>query len=523
MKNSFIFIDNLPMFERYEIIDSKDEDMVAISEVLNENNIKGVYTTEYSYIKGINRKERDENKIKCDAFFQAYLNLGKKLFELATSKNKIKVISRYEITDISDLTSRYSEMYYFPIVEQLTDAEYDMTVNINKFISKFTSLYLSNKVLNKEKISEVIDLAQDCLGNLLALSDTPEEIIVENKSYKNYNIYSDLLELESILSLINNKLSNYMVAYNIFEEKEIITKANEVLIHNIEKLELIKNTLVEKLDESSFKDDLKKNLSNGSRSLSKISNVDFYEDRKQAPIIIKFSYYQKKKVHSIIKSWLKKYGFPYYISKKLEKEYLEATRRMFKLENDEFIIPCNNLIVNSVYNYMYYTLCTEREVADERILSIFNFIPKENNRKSRSKRINNTQIANIKETLNYYNNIYCSKIFGFNCMTISEMKDSFSEDDKKNYFNHDSVDDGMYVEYFNNLCIAMNRLIPDKINEFKIKHNGSIGRCPICKKIFDKKNKEICCSEDCEKIRVRKRKRENKREERKRGKNLNKD
>lgn len=56
---------------------------------------------------------------------------------------------------------------------------------------------------------------------------------------------------------------------------------------------------------------------------------------------------------------------PYYIKVDDEKEYRSSANNIIKVNNNEEIIPCDILIINSVFNYMLYTMLTEWKETDK--------------------------------------------------------------------------------------------------------------------------------------------------------------
>ena len=178
----YIYLKNLPLFERYELFDINEETWKSTRNAGLFNN-RGSRSINSLYIKGINKISDEDRKIDdYKMFFKNYLNLGKKLFELSTSKNKMSFIKPILIDDDSFIESKYNEEIM------------DMS-NFNK------------------KYGDLIDDINDLYNSI------ENEIDVENDYVYNY-IYNLLDTVDKILNslAILDKVFNY----NVKEELHVL-------------------------------------------------------------------------------------------------------------------------------------------------------------------------------------------------------------------------------------------------------------------------------------------------------------
>ena len=99
-----IYFDNLPMYEKYEFIDTHNDLYSGLN--LTSRSVDNLY------IKGINRINREEKTIPLEDFVNEYVKLGKKLFELVYKKHRIALKYTYQITENIDLKDRYVFLRY---------------------------------------------------------------------------------------------------------------------------------------------------------------------------------------------------------------------------------------------------------------------------------------------------------------------------------------------------------------------------------------------------------------------------
>ena len=102
----YIILENLPLFEKYQLIDINETTWKDISKDKKNDN-KDIIVIDRLYIKGINRISYNDRKIEdYSVFFKDYLSLGKRLFELSTTKNAISFSKPLVVTDI-DIVDKY--------------------------------------------------------------------------------------------------------------------------------------------------------------------------------------------------------------------------------------------------------------------------------------------------------------------------------------------------------------------------------------------------------------------------------
>ena len=510
-----IYTDNLPQFEKYEIIETNIEEWHSINKAVQKDNISGIYNVDYLYIKGFNRLEVEDNTIPVEQFFKDYLKLGKKLFDLSTPKHTIRFIIEQDITNSPDLKSHYIEMYYHDIVENLTDTEKDLVKEFEKmeeliikledtYNKKEENIFFIENLMDekkdlvkevkkieefstktrkiydtfKENISLIKQLTSECFWNALILIDIKEQSI--------YMKLWELLEFSFVLDEYNYKISNL---YS--KDLKKLNNIDNTLLEYYNKLVIFKEQSSRLLSECNFEKKLKKKLSRGIRSLEKITNTKFYNYKDELPITINFGINQMKNVKNILMTWLKKYGFPYYVSEENEEEYHKQTKKILSLNDNEELIPCRDIVYNSIFNYMYYTLYIDWNNTDKKILDIFKITSKD--LAKGNKLDNRKHIVSQKKILTDYNKFVCTSILNFK--SDSKIEDiDILPDKSDNNFTY-SKNEFTQEEIFNNMCVAMNKLVYNKTYNYKT--TGKIQYCQICNKELKPHERKYCSNPKC--------------------------
>ena len=159
--------------------------------------------------------------------------------------------------------------------------------------------------------------------------------------------------------------------------------------------------------------DINKLISIFNAAKKKPNKINIDNKFKKTPINVYFSYNKIKEIKKILFDWLNEFGFPYYINTDDEDEFKKYITEKFNINNNESIIPAETLIINSIYNYMLYTIFKDWKKTDEKIKKIFNY----NDKKKMKNNI--TVIKEYNHFLSFYNN--CNNIiFKFNSKNIKK-------------------------------------------------------------------------------------------------------
>ena len=484
-----LYNDILPAFEEYTIINNEEEVLKFLNKVSNN---KGILPIDTLYIKGINRIDNN-NCIGANKFFYDYLELGKQLFELSLLNNKMS----FKIHNSFDNNLELNNYYLERIIREndfdipgLYEEEKKLLDEIQSCIETFEELKKRFSRRAKE-IDELINMSKEVITTLLILCS---KAISKNEFVKLFNLSKEakrkissnsefhcpiFKELYTLLDILNStigllsetseKKSLYILIFE--EEKEDFFSIPKILNMCRDDLKDLLKVVDDKKNELKF--DLKKEISLSKiKKLDDISNINIINKYEEPILMIKYSYNQLEDLKRILILWLKKYGFPYY-------------NPTLSSNTNEELIPCNILITSSVFNYMYYSLYTEWETTDKKILDIFGFDT------TKPFRENRNSIINIKNDLDYFNNQVSSKIQGFYCSYYEE--DSFKGSD--NYFNYSTDDGDLKETIFNNLCIAMNKIVKEKTKKFIA--NKKLKNCSICGKSFEPGKYRVFCSDEC--------------------------
>lgn len=500
-----IYTDNLPAFEEYTIINNQEEVLESLNRITDN---KGILPIEALYIKGINRID-NSNCIGANKFFYDYLELGKQLLELSLLNNKVKFkihnsfdnnleLNNYYLQRIIwendfDIPGLYEEekelleeiQSCLEIVEELKKnfsyriKEINELINMSKEIIT-TLLILTSKSISKNEFVKLFNLSKEAKRKISSNSEFHCPIFKE--------LYTLLDILNSTIGLLSETSEKKSLYISIFEEeKENIFSVPKILDMCRNDLKDLLKVVDDKKNELKF--DLKKEISLSKiKKLDDISNINIINKFEEPILMIKYSYNQLEDLKNILVPWLKKYGFSYY-------------NPTLSSNTNEELIPCDILITNSIFNYMYYSLFTEWETTDKRILDIFGFDM------TKSFRENRSSIISIKNDLDYYNNQVTSKIQGFDCSYYEE--DSFEGSD--NYFNYSTEDGDLKETIFNNLCIAMNKIVKEKTTKFLA--NKKLKNCSICGKSFEPGKYRNVCSDECNRKRETLKKQKQRRKE----------
>lgn len=495
MKDKMIYIDNIPRFEEYDLIDLNTDNTFFLMKKYNEEHInkisKGTRLPDRMFIVGkrIQKNNEDSDRtINAKTFHDDYLKLGKKLFELSTSKHDIEFEYSYQL-DNDDLYLKHLVTNYE--YEIMMREKYEDYLDEIYTIREEAEVYLDNTVF-EEKYGVFLDLTDKILNIICILY-----------SVFNQDVEEHLKRLETIMS----EIFEYCIQIDIDKSKDIFNGLENI---NDKLLILLKN-IRSGMENNNF--DIRKiTITSSRKKMDNITNIDFYNKMNEYPITVKFAYSQFKELKRIIKTWLRKYGFPYYVNQKDVKKYEIEINKILKLKEDEMAVPCDILIIHSIYNYMLYTLFTDKNKTDDKIKRLFNF-----NSDSKSK--NKSNVFSIRDNFNYYNNIVCTHI-------LLDFKSSYNPNDeedeeklrKDNYLCDYIEKKGCYEDRtFNNLCIAFELILKDEIlYETPVSDEK---KCSVCGNWFtpDKYHK-IYCSEICKPNGKRGKEKLNKRTQRKKNK-----
>ena len=211
--------------------------------------------------------------------------------------------------------------------------------------------------------------------------------------------------------------------------------------------------------------DINKLISIFNAAKKKPNKINIDNKFKKTPINVYFSYNKIKEIKKILFDWLNEFGFPYYINTDDEDEFKKYITEKFNINNNESIIPAETLIINSIYNYMLYTIFKDWKKTDEKIKKIFNY----NDKKKMKNNI--TVIKEYNHFLSFYNN--CNNIiFKFNSKNIKkDIANKFDYSMNDNYLKNKIDEDTFEEEYVNNLCLVMNKIVENKIKDIKINDN----------------------------------------------------
>jgi len=489
---NYIYKDNLPSFKKYELFDTMEENYKATTVIptYKGRGIRGISTL---YIKGIERIDDYNDRIEYKKFFNDYLKLGKDLFELSMTEHQVHFIENYEF-DISTLISNYIESVFFEI--PLTDLHRNIISSIEDLVKDFINMELPNNYSGI--VLGIIDLINEIMDLLFLLVNE-----------KNYNIDDDLNEVWGVLEETVDICDDLNEKNKLDKILNILLDCQIKLSKLLEKIEkVVKNSEI----------NLKKKISISNAQKKEIKKGNILNKDKESPLVVLFAYDQLNELKNIIDVFLNKYGFPYYVFSDDEKKYKKYVNdKIIKIEDNVDIIPCDILILNSIFNYLLYTIVKDWKVADDKIKKIWNF----DDKKLKSKNV--TTIHNIKKMCSYFNNNLSSKLYEFknyihniddeNNFNIVPLNNEEDYNNCDNYFKN--IKDGDYYQVlFNNLCIAANEVLTKEYRYDKI--NEKCDYCRNCGKSFtpSSKLKKYCCDE-CKIEGRRKKKTENKRNERK--------
>lgn len=476
----YIFKGNLPSFEKYELFDPREEDWKATTKVPGFIP-KGIRHINTLFIKGINKKDlTDEDEvIKYKDFLKRYLKLGEQLFNLSISENKLYFTPNYELSD-DELNSNYIEKII--LETSLTESQtkkFDSIINLRDDIEI---------LLGTDNNIDIIYDILDVIDKLLDLT-----FILINEL--NYCIGSDIdSNLDALCGLLEEMVDNYDIY--IDSHSEIKSTRDFLLSTKVEIHRLLQQ--VEKMAlENNLNLDKKIALSVAKKNKSTKSNVYNYFEEPLLNVV--FTYDQINELEKIIINFLIKNGFPYYILNEDEEKYSKMFPNLDTRKDG--IIPCETLILNSIYSYMYDHLITKWHLADDRIKEIWGFDDKV------SKRENIKRIEKIKRSYYYFNNKLSSNIYSFVNHKDSRkvekrtgIKDLDDKDDFTccdNYFKIDDGDDMYYEQEFTNLCIAVNKIMEMEEKYSYKRINDKIKPCPICHKGYIPNKDNRSCHKEC--------------------------
>lgn len=475
MKDKMIYIDNIPSFEEYDLVDLNTYNTLFLMKKYNEEHAdkisKGIRLPDRMFIigKGMQPNNDSNRTINAKTFYEDYLKLGKKLFELSTSKHNIEFEYSYQFDD-DDLYLKH--LVFNPEYEIMMREKYENYLDEIYTIREEAEVYLSYTIF-EEKYGIFLDLTDKILNMIYILY-----------SVFNQDVEEHLKKLETTVS----EIFEYCIQIDIDKSKDIFNGLENI---NNKLLILLKN-IKNGMGNNNF-DIRKKTITSSRKKMDNITNIDFYNKMNEYPITVKFTYSQFKELKRIIKTWLKKYGFPYYVNQKDVEKYKIEINKILKLKEDEMAVPCDILIIHSVYNYMLYTLFTDKNKTDDKIKNLFN----SNNT---SKKRNKKNIFSIRDSFAYFNNVVCTYI-------LLDFKSSYVYNEvydekelRKNNYLCEYIDDEEYYKdrSFNNLCIAFGLILKNEIlYETPVSDEK---KCSVCGNWFiPNQEYKVYCSKECQK------------------------
>ena len=180
----------------------------------------------------------------------------------------------------------------------------------------------------------------------------------------------------------------------------------------------------------------------------------------------------------------------------------------FNIGDNEFLIPCEYLIINSIYIYLFYSILVEQQEANSVIKHTFGI----GNKFTRDKL---KEINELRNNYKYYFYNVCDEIFDIK-LKSDKNEISITKEGKKESKNHfiKGTNIDFYELYFNNLCIAANIWLEE---ETKYTVFSDKKQCPICKRWFSPEEFKYkkYCSDKCQKEGNRKQENLNKKKRRK--------
>ena len=449
----YIYKDNIPSYKSYELFDPNDDDWFSATKALNNKGVRPISTL---FIKGKNKVNKSNN-IEVENFFNQYLKLGEKLYKLALNGGNISFTPIREL-DEEEIESNYIENII--LNTNIPDPQSDLIDGILNIEDELYDMLDGNDRLFRFIIN-IIDLEKLIIGKIYLLI---HETDIDVTNYLN-NTFKVLNEIKI---MIDNNISYLDLIEKGFEIDCIINDIDDDINNNIDINKLV-------------------SISNATKKKPNKINID--NKFKKPPINIYFSYNQIKNIKNILISWLDEFGFPYYINSDDEEKFKKYLTNNFNINDDENIIPAESLIINSIYNYMLYTIFKNWKKTDDKIKKLFNYNEK------KKMRNNITAIKEYNNFLSYYNNCV-NIIFEFNSKNIKkDIDNKFNYSMSNNYLKNKIDEDIFEEEYVNNLCLVMNKIVENKIKNIKI--NDKYKKC-ICGKWFipTTKNKNYC-SDEC--------------------------
>lgn len=478
----YVYIDEIPDFENYDLVNIDEE---LHKKLFNLPPERLQFGTSSLYIVGTNKIDIKQKKIFYDYLRKDFLKLGKNLFNIAKQNNKIRFEPIDKINN-KEFESYYLEHVLFEI--ELTKKQSQIMSEIYKNYDNVIYTLSTNK--KTQNIYSYIYIMDDIINSLYLLHDK-----------LNFKIDDYLMMLLNILKKLNKNLKlNIHIANILTEIKELS-----------DTIENIKNE---------YKFDLKKEISLALKEPTKLNVNKYFE---APPLSITFNYSQYPEIKKHILKWVNEYGFPYYVLSKEEDKYKNKITKFINLKNNEYAVPCEELILCSVFSYMFYTIRTDWKKADEKIKGLFGFNLNNNTRN------NSKKITNIKKLFSYYNTYVITNQLGlysgYDNISISNYKEKDAKkkyEDCDNYFKYTNDYSQEYQEnIFYNICLANYYLINDSVNmkdnNLKLLRKNKQKQCKICGKWFipNKEFKNFCCSEckhkhEKEKDRIKKKNKRNK-------------
>lgn len=465
MDNKLVYFDKTPSFKEYDLININEGIQHLFKNQLNAN---------FLYIKGINKIEDKKKTTYHGYLLKDYLKLGKELYNLA-KQNKIKFEYMDEINN-SDFESHYLENIMFEI--NFTDNQREI---INQIGEIYDDIFIKLSNNKSNFIYSYVDYIDDSINSLF--------LLYNNINYEIDNYLISLLELLKTLNIILDS--------SIDDDK---------IISTLEKIKKLSIDIESIKDKNKF--DLKNKISLALKKPKKYTINKYFDI---PPLTVIFNINQLPEIKKIILKWVNEYGLPYYIAPDASDESSDHNKTYkekvhintdIAISEDNYLIPCEDLILSSIFCYMIYSIRTDWKKTDKGIKYLFGFKDDDN--------INNNskKISDIIKLFDYYNTYSITIQYGFDCSyyIIDTDKQKNLSDNYFSYYNKDTLTNEEKI--FNNICLASYFLVKDSINmkdnNLKLSQKNKQKQCHICNKWFtpNKELKKYCCI-DCKKIHQR--------------------
>ena len=280
MNREKIYLENIPMYEEYDLIDLNENDTIFLMKMYekeHKNKISnGTRLPDGMFIIG-RKKQKNNNSVSAEQFFKDYLKLGKDIFNLAISKKDIEIQYPYKLSDDYIYLKHIASD---PEFEFKMREKYDYHLDEIYTIKEEVCVYLEDKAY-EESLSDFQTLTDENLNIIYVLHIFFKQE-VKDKLEKLINIMAKIFEC---CLQIDTKFSE-----DIFTKLCKINKELQIMLNDLEIEMKNKNLNIRK-----------KTITSNARKLENITNIDFINLTNDYPIKIKFTYNQFKQLK---KKWL---------------------------------------------------------------------------------------------------------------------------------------------------------------------------------------------------------------------------